>query len=106
VVGILRGGDHDNRDQVRFSSPLQPVAKLETIDIWEHEVEQDQIGTSLGNRRKSLLARRYLNRFKPASLHKIGQDIISVALIVDDQNGARHGEKLEETEEVCSLPVP
>jgi hypothetical protein len=47
-----------------------------------------------------------LYRFETTGLYKIGQDIVSVALIVDDQNGARHGEKLEETEEVCSLPVP
>ncbi len=57
-------------------------------------------GIRLGDHRESLLSREYLDRFETTSLHKIGQDIVGVALIVDDQNGARHGEKLEETTEV------
>ncbi len=93
VVG--QRGDDDDGDQVRFAIPFELVADGESVEVGEHQVEQDQIGRVLANGGGNLGASKDLDRHevKISGLNKAGQDIVGVALIVDDQHGARHGRK-------------
>ncbi len=83
---------HDDRNQVRVAGSFQAVAEVETVDVGQHQVEQNQVGLPLGDGRKGLRSREDLDGFKPLSLHQTGQDIVGVALIIDDQDRARHGQ--------------
>ena len=108
VVRVLQRGHHDDRDEVRLAVPLELVADGESVEVGEHQVEQDQIGLLLGHGRPDLRTRIELDRFEVASPNETGQDIVGVALIVDDQNGARHGQnskKQPNSDPVLSLPT-
>ncbi len=55
-------------------------------------IEEDQVGPTLGDRVEGLLTGVHLERFETLGPHEMGQDVIGVALIVNHQNGARHGQ--------------
>ena len=106
VMGVLKSRHHDDRDQVGFSIPLQLVADGKAVDVGEHEVEQDQFRFLHRDGRPDLRTRIKLDRYEVASPNETGQNIVGVALIVNDQNGARHGEnskKLRNLERFLSL---
>ena len=96
VVGVVQRGDHDDRDQVRLAVPLELVADGEPVEVGEHQVEQDQVGRVLADGVGDLGARVELDRLEVAGLDQAGQDVVGVALVVDDQHGARHGQGLGE----------
>ncbi len=92
LLRVMVRGDHDDRDQVRLPVPLQPIADLEPVDVGQDQVEEDQVGPPLGDRLQRLLTGEDLDRFETLGPHEMGQDIIGVGLIVNHQNGARHGQ--------------
>ena len=92
MVLVLKCRHHHDGDEVRLSVPLELVTYRKSIDVGEHQVQQDQFGLLLGNGRQHLRTRIELDRYEIAGPDETGQDIIGVALIVDDQNGARHGQ--------------
>ena len=79
---------------IRFVSRFRfkLVADGEAVEVGQHQVEQDQVGRVLADGGLDLRTREELDRLEVAGLHQAGQDIVGVALIVDDQNGARHGQ--------------
>ena len=92
MVGVVQGGDHDDRDQVRLAVPLELVADGEPVDVGQHQVEQDQVGRVLLGRRRRPAHPRRAGPARSREPGPAGQDIVGVALIVDDQHGARHGQ--------------
>src|SRR5208283_4972323 len=92
MIPILERGHNNNRDQIGLSIPLQLVANGKAVDVRQHEIEQNQFRFLHRDGRPDLRTRVNLNRFEVASPNETGQNIVAVALIVDDQNGARHGE--------------
>ena len=72
----------------------------EAVDVGEHEVQEDQLGLAFRDRRLDLRTREELDRLESASPDEAGQDIVGVALIVDDQNGARHGQNSKGLREI------
>ena len=92
MVHVLQRRHHDDRDQVGFPPPLELIADGETVDVWEHEVKEDELGLPLGDRGDDLSSGVKLDRFEAACANQTGEDIVGIALIVDDQNGARHGQ--------------
>ncbi len=92
LVGVVVGRDHDDGDQVGLAVPLQSVAHLETADVGQRGVEQDQVGPPSGDLCQGVLGGVDLDRFETTRPHEMGQDVIGVALIVDHQNSARHGQ--------------
>ena len=49
VVGVVQGGDHDDRNQVGLAVPLELVADGEAVKVGEHQVEQDEVGRVLAD---------------------------------------------------------
>ena len=49
MLGIVAGRDHDDRNEVRFAVPFQPVAELEAAMSGSDQVEQDQVGLPRGD---------------------------------------------------------
>ena len=62
------------------------------MNVRQHEIEQNQFRFLHRDGRPDLRTRVNLDRFEAANPNETGQNIVGVALIVDDQNGARHGE--------------
>ena len=62
------------------------------LDVLEHQVQEDQVGLLLGDGLESFRTRENLDRLETTRLHQTGQNVVGVALIIDDQNGARHGQ--------------
>src|SRR5208283_973364 len=92
MLRILERGHHNNGDQIGLSIPLQLIANGKAVDVRQHEIEQDQFRFLQRDGRPDLRTRVKLDRFEVASPNEAGQNIVGVALIVDDQNGAPHGE--------------
>jgi len=92
---------------IRFVSRLRlrRVADGEAVEVGQHQVEQDEVGHVLADGGEDLGPREELDRPEVASLGHRGQDIIGIALIIDDQHGSRAWAMSREGADDDSRPV-
>ena len=91
VVRVVQGGDHDDGDQVGLAVALELLADLEAVAVGQHQVEQDEVGPDVADVVHDGGPQVALDRLEVARADQAGEDIVHVALVVDDQHGARHG---------------
>ena len=65
---------------------LQRAADLDARDVGQHEVEQHQIGALLGDRGQRVAAAADDDRDVARLPEVVGQDLLQVLLVFDDQN--------------------
>src|SRR5215471_9042747 len=86
TVHLRRSRDHDNRHHAQAYVRLHALQHFQSIDVWHHQVEQDEIEVGIGQRIQSgLTTDRHRNAIAVAGQPARQQISIGV-IVVHDKN--------------------
>lgn len=91
VLGAAEGREHQDGDLGGALVAPQALTEGETVDLGEHQVEQDHIGAVLNGKGLALDAVSGPLDIEAAVLKVSGDEIEHVAVIFDEQDGGLHG---------------
>jgi len=87
AVGVaVEGRQDEDGDRPGLARVLELLADLEPAQAREHEVQKDGIGRLFGQQRQALLAAEGLDRFETVGRQNVGQQVVHIGLIFDDED--------------------
>src|SRR5439155_16067996 len=80
---VLASGEHDDRDGILGA---EAAAHLETIELRQHQVEDDEVDVLPCEAAEGLFAVTRVKHPKPFVLERIREELLNRLLVIDEQN--------------------
>ena len=81
---VVAGGEHDDRHRALRA---KAAADLESVDFWQHDVEDDEVDGLLAEAAQRLVAVAGLDDPVPVPLERVREKRLDRVLVVDEQDG-------------------
>ena len=85
---VVAGSEHDDR---HLALGPEPLADLETVELRQHQVEDDEINVLRREPFECLLAVSGLKHTESVALERVGEELLNGVLVVDEEDGGGVG---------------